>query len=293
MSIRSGLLLALGLVAVAFTGYWGAALLKERRSGAEPADPVRWPTPLELLIGFVIDFFDTLGIGSFAPTTSAFKLFRLCPDEKIPGSLNVGHAIPTFAEALIFIAIVKIEGATLASMIAAAVAGAWLGAGVVTRWPRRWIQLGMGVALVLAAALFAMKNLQLFPAGSDSLGLSGLKLALGLAGNFVLGALMTLGIGAYAPTMILTSLLGMNPTTAFPIMMGSCAFLMPAADVRFIRSGRYARGPSLGLTLGGTPAVFIAAYLVTSLPLTALRWGVICVVLYTAVMMLRAAACAE
>lgn len=240
-------------------------------------------------MGFVIDFFDTLGIGSYAPTTSAFKLFNLSPDEKIPGSLNVGHAIPTFIEALIFIAIVEIDGMTLALMILASVLGAWLGAGIVTRLPRRNIQIGMGIALILAAILFTMKNLSLFPAGSDSLGLSGLKLGIGLVGNFVLGALMTLGIGAYAPTMILTSLLGMNPTTAFPIMMGSCAFLMPAADIRFIKSGRYARGPSLGLTLGGTPAVLIAAYIVKSLPLAALRWGVICVVLYAAAAMLRSA----
>jgi uncharacterized membrane protein YfcA len=119
--------------------------------------------------------------------------------------------------------------------------------------------------------------------------LTGFKLAFACAATFVFGALMTLGIGAYAPTMILVSLLGMNPTTAFPIMMGACAFLMPAASVRFIQKGRYTRTPSLGLTIGGTPAVVVAAFIVKSLPLATLRWGVIGVVLYTAVMMLRSA----
>lgn len=289
MGIRAALLAALGAVSVGFAAYWGRALLKERQAGGSPGDPVRAPTPVELAIGFVTDFFDTLGIGSFAPTTSMLKLFKLAPDEAIPGSLNVGHAIPTFLEALIFIAIVEVDGATLALMILAAVAGAWLGAGVVTRWPRRNIQLGMAAALFAAAAFFAMKNLGLFPAGGDALALRGLPLAVGLAANFALGALMTLGIGAYAPSMILVSLLGMNPQAAFPIMMGSCAFLMPAASLRFISSGRYSRGPSLGLTLGGAPAVLIAAYVVKSLPLATLRWMVIAVVLYTAAMMLRAA----
>jgi uncharacterized membrane protein YfcA len=290
MSIRTGLLAALAVVTVAYTGYWAAALLRDKRAGS--ADPVRWPTALELFVGFLTDFFDTLGIGSYAPTTSLFKFFKLVPDENIPGSMNVGHCIPTFAEAFIYITIVGMDGKTLSLMIASSVLGAWLGAGVVVKWPRRNIQIGMGVALVSAAIFFTMKNLHLFPAGGDTLGLEGLRLAVGLAGIFVLGALMTLGIGAYAPTMILVSLLGMNPAAAFPIMMGACAFLIPAANVRFIQAGRYTRGPSIGLTLGGTPGVLIAAFIAEKffkLDIVTIRWGVICVVLYTAFAMLRSA----
>ena len=288
-NIRFALLAALAVVAVIFTGFWGASLLQDAKIKTPGVDPVRLPTMRETIIGFITNFFDTLGIGSFAPTTSIFKLFHMVEDENIPGSLNIGDAIPTFLEAFIFISIVQIEGKTLALLILASVLGAWLGAGVVISWPRRNIQIGMGIALIAAASFFMMKNLGLFPAGGDALGLSGARLAVGLVGNFILGALMTLGIGAYAPCMILTSLLGMNPQAAFPIMMGSCAFLMPAACIRFVKKRRYARGPSLGLTLGGIPAVLIAAYLVKSLPLTALRWLVIGVVLYTAFVMLRSA----
>jgi uncharacterized membrane protein YfcA len=280
MSARAGLLAALGIISAAFAVLWGLSL----RAGG-----VRRPTLAELGIGFLTDFLDTLGIGSFAVTTSLFKLLKTCPDEEIPGTLNVGHSIPTFAEAFIFIALVAVEGRTLVLMILASVVGAWFGAGFVASWPRRKIQIGMGVALLTAAGFFLMKNLGLFPAGGESLGLSGPLLAAGLIGNFVFGALMTLGIGAYAPSMILVSLLGMNPVAAFPIMMGSCAFLMPTASIRFVSQRRYAPAPSLGLTLGGTPAVLIAAYVVKSLPLTALRWLVIAVVLYTAVTMLRSA----
>ena len=282
MGLRGALLLALGLVSAAFTAYWAKALAAEKGTWS-------WPSAKELGIGFLTDFLDTLGIGSFAVTTALFKLFKLSPDENIPGDLNVGHAIPTFAEAFIFMSIVAVDPKTLALTIAASVVGAWLGAGVVTKLPRRGIQLGMAVALIAAAVFFTMKNLGLFPAGSDALGLEGGKLALACAATFVFGALMTLGIGAYAPTMILCSLLGMNPTTAFPIMMGTCAFLMPTASLRFIKSGRYSRAPSLGLTLGGTPAVFIAAFIVKSLPLATMRWLVIAVVIYTAAMMLRSA----
>ena len=247
------------------------------------------PTPLEMAVGFVTNFFDTLGIGSFAPTTSIFKLKRMVPDEQIPGTLNVGHALPTVAEALVFIAIVNVGMATLVCLIAASVAGAWLGAGVVASWPRRKVQIGMGAALLAAAVLFALTNLKLLPGGGDALSLEGWRFAAGLVGNFALGALMTLGIGLYAPCMILVSLLGMNPIAAFPIMMGSCAFLMPVGSLRFIERGSYSPRTALGLAVGGVPGVLIAAFIVKSLPLTALRWGVVVVVLYAAGAMLRSA----
>ncbi|PYP99063.1 MAG: permease [Acidobacteria bacterium] len=247
------------------------------------------PSLTGIALGFVTNFFDTLGIGSFAPTTSVFKLKQMVPDERIPGTLNVGHALPTVAEALVFIAIVNVGMATLVSLIAASVVGAWLGAGVVASWPRRRVQIGMGATLLVAAVLFAMTNLKLIPGGGDALSLHGWLFAAGVVGNFALGALMTLGIGLYAPCMILVSLLGMNPIAAFPIMMGSCAFLMPVGSLRFIEKGSYRPRTALGLAVGGVPGVLIAAFIVKSLPLTALRWGVILVVLYAAGAMLRSA----
>jgi uncharacterized membrane protein YfcA len=229
-------------------------------------------------------------VGSFATTTSLYKLGGLVDDAKIPGTLNVGHMVPTFAQAFIYIAVVKVEMTTLILMIGAAVAGSWLGAGFVSRWSRRKIQIGMGVLLLVAAGIIIARVTGFVPGGGNALGLEGPRLAIGLAGNFMLGALMTLGIGLYAPCMILVSFLGMNDDTAFPIMMGSCAFLMPAASIRFVRSGRYDLRAALGLTLAGTPAVLIAAFIVKKLPLQAVKWLVAVVVVYTAVAMLFSAA---
>ncbi len=256
---------------------------------AAPGAGTDKPRPGDFAIGFVTNFFDTLGIGSFAPTTAVFKFFRRMPDERIPGTLNVGHALPTVTQALVFIATVIVGFTTLIAMIVAAVAGALLGAGVVTRMPRRAIQIGMGIALLVAATLFVLANLQLIPGGGDASELTGGVLVFAVVMNFILGAIMTLGIGLYAPCLILCSLLGMNPVAAFPIMMGSCAFLMPPAGLRFIARDRYSLGASLGLALGGIPAVLIAAYIVRSLPLVWLRWLVVLVVLVAATMMLRSA----
>ena len=251
------------------------------------------PTALQLVIGFVTNFFDTLGIGSYATTTAVYKLRRLVPVKLIPGTLNVGHTLPVIAQAFIYTRLVPVESTTLVLMIIAAVTGSWLGAGVVVHWPRRKIQIGMGLALLGAATLMLMTALQLFPAGGDTLGLTGAKLGIGLAGNFALGALMMLGIGLYAPCMILVYLLGMRPDAAFPIMMGSCAFLMPISSVKFVKTRTYHVQAALGLAIGGVPAALIAALIVGSLPLAAVRWLVVVVVVYTALNMLMTANQAE
>lgn len=280
LDVRGILLIVLALLAAGFA-------VVVARGAARATTAVR-PGALLLGVGFVTDFFDTLGIGSFAPTTALFRLRDLVPDRVIPGTLNAGHAIPSIVQALVFIAIVDVDPMTLLAMLLAAVAGGWLGAGVVARWPRRRIQGGIGVALLVAAAFMLATNLGWFPAGGDALGLHGARLAVATSVNFALGALMTLGIGLYAPCMILVSLLGMSPLAAFPIMMGSCAMLMPFAGARFIAAGAWDPRATVGLTVGGIPGVLVAAFVVRSLPLTAVRWLVACVVLYTAMSLLRA-----
>jgi len=147
----------------------------------------------------------------------------------------------------------------------------------------------MGGALLVAATLYLLTIFGIAPGGGEALGLSGTRLAIGLAANFVLGALMELGVGLYGPCLILISLLGMNPQAAFPIMMGSCAFLMPIGSLKFIRCGRYSLRAALGLAIGGVPAVLIAAFIVKSMPLQYLRWLVVVVVVYAAFSMLRSA----
>jgi uncharacterized membrane protein YfcA len=134
-----------------------------------------------------------------------------------------------------------------------------------------------------------LSALKIIPGGGQALGLTGVKLAVGLGGNFVFGALMMLGIGLYAPCMMMVALLGMDPRAAFPIMMGSCAFLMPICSVRWVRSRTYHVQASWGLALGGLPAVLIAAYIVESLPLAAVSWLVAAVVMYTSFNMLLTA----
>lgn len=247
------------------------------------------PSPLSIVTGAVTNFLDALGIGSFATSTAIFRAFKMVPDRVIPGTLNAGHTLPTVAQAFIFTALIPVDVLTLFSMIAAAVAGAWLGAGIVAKWPKRRVQLGMGFALLAAATFFTMRNLNLFPAGSDAIGVRGVMLVLAVAGNFLLGALMSLGIGLYAPCMVLVSLLGMSERTAFPIMMGSCAFLMPVGSLKFIRERAYSKSVALGLALGGIPGVLVAGLIVKNLELSTVRWLVIVVVLYTALTMLYAA----
>jgi uncharacterized membrane protein YfcA len=275
----------LGLAGAAFVigGVYAA-----RRSAA-----VRWPTPLELIIGLVTDFFDTLGIGSFAPTTAIYKLRGIVADELIPGTLNVGHTPAAIAESLLFVTAIAVDPLLLVAAVGSAAAGAWLGAGVVARLPRRAIQVTVGIALLIAGIAFAAKNLDALPGGGTAMSLAGWKFGLAVGINFVLGALMSAGIGLYAPCMVTLALLGMHPIAAFPIMMGSCALLQPVASLRFFQTGKFAWGASIGLACGGVIGVLIAFYIVKSLPLVALRWLVIIVIAYAAFAMLRSAARVE
>jgi len=258
------------LLAAVFVAYWA-------RVSAQHAG-----------IGFLTNFFDTLGIGSFATTTTMYKMWELVRDQHIPGTLNIGHALPTVTQALIYITIIDVDILTLVLLILSAVGGSWIGASIVAGLPRRAIQRGMGVALVVASVLMALTALNRFPGGGEALALSDGLLIAGCAINFALGALMTLGIGLYAPCMIMVSLLGMNPVSAFPIMMGSCAFLMPVASVQFIRRAKYDVPAAVGLAIGGVPAVLAAAFIVRSLSLNSIRWLVVVVVVYAAVSLLRA-----
>ena len=213
------------------------------------------------------------------------------PDEQIPGTLNVGHVLPTVVQAIIYTQIVEVEFTTLAlhdrGRVRRRVARRGRRRGLAA--PQRADRHGPGAASARRRSCCCSWS-NVVPGGGTALALGGTKLAIGIGGNFVLGALMTLGIGLYAPCMILISLLGMNPTAAFPIMMGSCAFLMPVGSMQFVRKDAYNLRAALGLAIGGPLAVLIAAFIVKSLPLFYVRWLVVVVVIYTASTMLQAAA---
>jgi len=276
------------LLAIAGAPFLFAYVRDLRARWGEP-DGAGPPSALQLAIGFVTNFFDTLGIGSFAPTTALFRFKNVVPDPQIPGTLNAGHYLPSVTEAFIFITIVQVDPVVLWSMILAAVLGAWLGAGAVIRAPRHRIALGMGIALGIASVLMLLRQLDVLPKGGDALGLAPTALVVAILANFVFGALMNLGVGLFAPCMITIALLGMSPKTAFPIMMGSCAILQPVAGLRFVSHRAYAPRPALGLTLGGVPAVFLAAFVVKELALDTVRWLVFAIALYTALGLVRSA----
>jgi uncharacterized membrane protein YfcA len=276
------LLAALAALGIAFT-----VVLLSRASARGELRP-----RLEAIgLGAVTNFFDTLGIGSFATTTAWIKFRKLVPDSFIPATLNAGHALPTVVQAGVFLWIlgVRVDPTLLASCIASAVVGAVVGARFVVRAPVRLIQGVVGAALLIAACLYTMSNLDLFPVGGEATALPTAKMAIAIIVHFALGALMAFGIGLYAPSLILLSLLGLDPRLAFPVMAGACAFLMPTTGFSFVKTDRIDLRTVIGITLGGIPATLVAALIVKELPIVWLRWGVVVVVLYAAILLLRSA----
>lgn len=267
------------------TAIFGVQFVKDVRANTDTFTEVSWAKLLS--VGFVTDFMDTLGIGSFSPTTSLWKLGNMVEDRLIPGTMNVGHTFPVVLEAFLFITVIEMDPLTLVLMLLAATLGAVLMAGIVSKLPERQIKIGMGLALLAVAAIMLADKFGLMPAGGDAIGLRGTKLVIAVVGNFILGALMTIGIGLYAPCMALISMLGMSPRVSFPVMMGSCAFLMPAAGMKFVKEGVYDRKAAVALTTGGLVGVVIAHYIVKTLPMDILAWLVIGVIIYTAAKMLH------
>src|SRR5437764_2931450 len=276
------LLVPLGLAILLFTFVLARAAIAERAM----------PRAEAILLGAVVSFFDTLGIGSFAPTAAWMKLRKLVPEQLIPPTMLVGLTPPAMAESVIFLLPlgVKVDPVLLFGCAIAVLLGGLLGAPLVAR-ARVWIvQLVVAIGLTLAAIAYAMTNLHLFPGGGTAAGLPLTLTIIAIASCFGFGILLNFGVGNYAPTLVMLSLMGMDPRLCFPIMAGGAALMGAGASVRHIQMGSMDLKVVVGLALGGIPAVLIAAFLVSkALPIEMLRWLVIVVVLYAAAVMFRSA----
>ncbi len=236
-------------------------------------------------IGFIVNFFDVLGIGAFAPQTALLKFTKQTSDKLIPGTMNVANTLPVLIQAIIFIQVVQVETTTLMVMFLTAMGGAILGADIMGKLSERNIRLTISVALLITAGFMFANKMHWIQGEGVATGIYGWKLVIAGVVNFILGAMMTAGVGLYAPCMALVYLLGLSPQVAFPIMMGSCAFLMPPASFKFIKSGNYNKKAALGMAIPSIFAVLIAAFIIKSLPLDTLRWLVMIIIIYTSVTM--------
>jgi uncharacterized membrane protein YfcA len=275
------LLVPVILASLLFTGVLVKAVVARRAT----------PTAETMALGAVVCFFDTLGIGSFAPSTAWLKFRRLVPDRLIPPTILVGLTVAAVLESIIFLIRlgVKVDPVLLVGCVLACLMGGLLGAPLVHR-TRVWIvQLIVAIGLLLAAIAYAMTNLHLFPGGGTAASLPLALTILAIVANFVFGVLLNYGVGNYAPTLVVLSLMGMDPRLCFPIMAGAAALMGSGAGIRHIHTGNLDLRVVLGLTIGGIPAVIVAAYIVVTMPLELLRWLVLVVVLYAASIMLRAA----
>ena len=249
------------------------------------------PSLEALGLGAVVNFFDTLGIGSFAPTTAWLKFRKLVPDRLIPPTMVVGLTPPAMAESIVFLILlgVRVDPVLLIGCAVATMVGGIVGAPLVAK-ARVWIvQLTVAIGLLLAAGAYAMTNLHLFPGGGNATGLPPGLTAVSIVASFGFGILANFGVGNYAPSLVMLSLMGMDPRLCFPIMAAGGSLMGAGASVRHFAIGEIDLRIVLGLAMGGIPAVLVAALLVKSMPVDILRWLVFAVVLYTAAVMLRAA----
>lgn len=271
------LLVPLALASLVFTAVLFRSALA-RRAG---------PSAEGLLLGAVTNFFDTLGIGSFAPTMAWFKFRKLVPDRLIPATMLVGHSLPTIMQGFIFLILLGllVDVVLIVGCAFALLFGGLVGAPMVARTRIWMIQLAVAVALLIAATLYSMSNLDMFPAGGTAARLPTDLTLIAIVASFGFGILLNFGIGHYAPTLIMLSLMGLDPKLAFPVMATGGAVTIAGVGTRHVLIGHIDLKVALGIALGGVPAVFLAAFIVRDMPLEMLRWLVTVVVLYASAVM--------
>ena len=280
------LLIPLALASLAFLAMLVRAAIAKRAT----------PNAEALGLGSVVCFFDTLGIGSFAPTATWFKLRKMVPDRLIPPTMLVGLTPPVLVETAYFLFKygVKVDPVLLFGSSVAVLTGGLVGAPLVAR-ARVWVvQSVVAIGLLLAAIAYGLDaasavNVQIIPGNGTASGLPPALTAIAIAASFGFGILLNFGVGNYAPTLVFLSLLGMNPRLCFPIMASGAALMGAGAGIRHIQFGQLDLRVVIGLAIGGIPGVLLAAFIITKLPLDVLRYLVIVVVLYAAAVMARAA----
>jgi len=247
------------------------------------------PSGEAIAVGAAVNFFDTLGIGSFAPTLAWLKFRTRLPPRLIPCTMIVACTIPTILQAGIFLALlgVHVDPILLTGYAVALLVGGLGGARLVTRVPIWIVQGVVAAALLIAAALYALSNLHMMPAGGLAASLPVPLMVVVFATSFTMGVLINFGVGHYAPSLVMLSLMGMDPRLAFPIMATGGAVTVAVVSGRHIRARVADIRIALGFALGGVPAVLVAALVVKDLPIAWLRWLVIVVVVYAASVMLR------
>ena len=276
------MLLALQILFGALAAGTGIGLVvdlsKNKKEEIKNASGKAWTCAF--VIGIIANLLDTLGCGSYAPSTFGYQVFGTIDDKMIPGTLNIGDTFPVIFEAFIFTASVDCDPKFLWIMYICAAIGSFGFATVVTKWDRQKIRWGMGILMLCLSPVMLCKNLGVGPFGviGTATGLTGWKLIVAAGLNIVWGALMDIGFGLYAPCMATCLLLGVDGGACFPVFMGSCAVLMPACSIEFIKTHQYDAPCTIGNALGGCIGVFIAWKVVTSLPMFWLI-NMICVVL--------------
>ena len=248
----------------------------------EPGNPVAMA-----IVSFFMFFLSTFGISDFAIGSSLYPKAKWVSDKKLPGTLNTECVIPVAVMALAYISSIEVGLLTLVTTIVCQVVGAYVSPRYVTKLPANQIKRFVAAGLFIAAGLILAGKFGIYPSGGELSSLEGGSLILFALLCMLFGALNNIGIGSYALTMATVYAMGLNPSIAFPIMMGACTFSVPIGSMQFIKLDSYSRKITLFTSTFGVLGVLVAAFVVKSLDVSALLWVVVIVVLYSAITMLK------
>ena len=242
------------------------------------------------VVALIANFLDVEGIGTHAVNAVAFKLGKSVEDGNIPGTMNVGAAVPCCLAAFLFFPMYNAQPLTLVLLIAAAVAGAFLLAGIIGKLNMLGIRLLMGVGLIIMSVFMLIRAFKLGNVDFEgtAIELTGVKLVIGILCSFIFGGLMNIGVGYYAPMLAICSMLGLDVTSSMAIVFGACSMLMAFGNgPQLIKTGKVDIVASACQIVFGSIGVALAYFLVKGLPMNIVTIVVALAVVVTGILFVK------
>ena len=239
-------------------------------------------------IGLIANFFDTLGIGSFALIIAMRGMLKVMPDDiRLIGTMNIHAVFIAVVQTLIFLNVFQVDTTNLIISIVMISLGSILSGIIAIRIKHTLVHKIMLAAFIVTGILLLFSQLNILPISSNSTVITGYMLIPFAIFMFIAGMLPGFGIGYYSLIKSSIFLFGVSPIVAFPLMAAASAFQQPITSAIFISNKKFYFKSALLLGISGSVGVLLAAPLISKIDPRTLKWWLLFVVVYNIITFAR------
>ena len=237
----------------------------------------------QAIFSFFLYFFTAFGVSDFTVSTVVYTKTGWVDIKKLPGTLNAQGISSLLITSLAYINSVEIDILTLVPFLLLCAFGSWMGPRVSIKLKSWCLKYFMAGGLFVAGVFMLCSQLNILNIGGTLVGLHGIKLICLWVFGFLLGFIRTFGVATHPLTMSAVYFSGLNPISAYPLMMGSSALANPVAAIQFVRLGAYERRTVLLGCSAGAVGSFVAVHIVKSMNVQLIMWLILGIVLLSSI----------